>query len=108
VVRSRDARIYHEWYNTRAWRATRDRQLSFHPLCVKCLAECNLVHATVCDHVEPHRGDPIKFWHGPFQSLCDKHHNRIKQREDNCGYQIGVTTNGRPLDMNHPWNKNKR
>ena len=38
--------------------------------------------ATVCDHVEPHRGDVAKFHGGPFQSLCAFHHNRDKQRAE--------------------------
>jgi 5-methylcytosine-specific restriction enzyme A len=28
--------------------------------------------ATICDHVEPHRGDVNKFWLGPFMSLCKR------------------------------------
>lgn len=38
--------------------------------------------ATVCDHVRPHRGDPVLFWGGPFQSLCKAHHDRDKQRAE--------------------------
>lgn len=47
-----------------------------------CEAEGVVTAATVCDHVEPHRGDANKFWNGPFQSLCDFHHNRDKQRAE--------------------------
>lgn len=44
-----------------------------------CQDEGVITPATVCDHVEPHRGDTGKFWGGPFQSLCAPHHNREKQ-----------------------------
>ncbi len=47
-----------------------------------CEAEGRLNLATVCDHVTPHRGNPDRFWNGPFQSLCVTHHNRDKQREE--------------------------
>jgi 5-methylcytosine-specific restriction enzyme A len=36
----------------------------------------------VCDHVEPHGGDPVRFWAGPFQTLCKRCHDRAKQREE--------------------------
>jgi hypothetical protein len=51
-----------------------------------CLAEtpARFTAATVCDHIEPHRGGPEKFWKGPFQSLCDYHHNRDKQRSESA------------------------
>jgi 5-methylcytosine-specific restriction enzyme A len=34
----------------------------------------------VCDHVEPHGGDVVKFWAGPFQTLCKRCHDGEKQR----------------------------
>lgn len=38
--------------------------------------------ATVVHHTEPHRGDPVKFFAGPFESLCKPHHDSEGQRED--------------------------
>ncbi|MCJ2010442.1 ATP-binding protein [Methylobacterium sp. J-092] len=38
--------------------------------------------ASVCDHIEPHRGDVDRFWAGPFQSVCATCHNRHKQRQE--------------------------
>jgi hypothetical protein len=35
-----------------------------------CLSEGKIVAARIADHIEPHRGDPIKFWTGALQSLC--------------------------------------
>lgn len=69
-------------YSTAAWRRVRDEQLAREPLCRMCLGEGFTTAATVCDHVEPHRGDVDKFWSGPFQSLCKPHHDTAKQAEE--------------------------
>jgi len=68
------------WYTTARWRATRKQQLQREPLCAFCKAKGYVEVATVCDHIEPHRGDPVKFWRGPFQSLCQTCHSSDKQR----------------------------
>lgn len=39
-----------------------------------------LVAARVADHIDPHRGDPVKFWTGELQALCDDCHNGDKKR----------------------------
>lgn len=36
----------------------------------------------VCDHIEPHRGDEQRFWSGPFQTLCKRCHDSLKQKEE--------------------------
>lgn len=56
-------------YRTRAWKHRRLHQLTIEPLCATCGAP-----AVAADHIEPHRGDPIKF-NGPLQSLCTTCHN---------------------------------
>lgn len=61
--------------------------------------------ATVVDHVEPHRGDPVRFFRGPFQSLCKPHHDSVKQSFEKTGKLRGATDEGMPIDPNHPWNK---
>jgi 5-methylcytosine-specific restriction enzyme A len=33
------------------------------------LESASSMPATICDHVEPHRGDVNTFWLGPFMSL---------------------------------------
>lgn len=78
---------WHGWYKLARWLRIRDKQLADEPLCRMCLAEGRVTPATVCDHVEPHRGDPIKFWAGPFQSLCGSHHSRDKQGEEQASLQ---------------------
>jgi 5-methylcytosine-specific restriction protein A len=52
-----------------------------HPLCVGCQARGFIVAADVVDHVEPHLGDPVKFWaEGNWQSACSWCHSVLKQQ----------------------------
>lgn len=40
-----------------------------------------IVPATVVDHVDPHHGNPEKFWDTTmWQSACAWHHDSVKQR----------------------------
>jgi 5-methylcytosine-specific restriction protein A len=72
------------WYKTARWQKLRARQLEAHPLCAMCQPR-RVTVATVCDHVQPHRGNVIRFWSGPFQSLCAPCHNSEKQRIEKGG-----------------------
>ena len=83
--RRRSAAPWRKWYGTAAWRAIRAAQLDAHPLCAMHEARGELVAATVCDHVTPHRGDAGLFFGGPFQSLCAPCHNGLKQRAEAAG-----------------------
>lgn len=78
------------WYWTAEWRRIAKQQLDDEPLCAMCLAEGTVTAAGVCDHVEPHRGDPVKFWHGRRQSLCAHHHSSVKQREERANSLVPV------------------
>lgn len=67
-------------YNHR-WTKARKTFLSSHPLCIGCLAEGRTEAATVVDHVDPHHGDPDKFWNtAMWQPCCKWHHDSVKQR----------------------------
>lgn len=79
------------WYTTAKWRSLRAKQLRMQPLCEFCLKDGKVTAATICDHVEPHRGDESKFWSGPFQSLCQTCHSSTKQRIER-GSQPRVVT----------------
>lgn len=92
-------------YSSARWRRLRAWQLSQHPLCALCLQIGRTAEATVCDHVDPHRGDPVKFWSGPFQSLCQSCHSSHKQSAERTGRVRGVGVDGLPLDPNHHWNR---
>lgn len=85
-----------------AWQKAREGYLAKHPFCVRCMAEAGITvtdkaevilecaersisvpWATVVDHREPHRGDKALFWDkNNWQSLCQTHHSRDKQREE--------------------------
>jgi len=84
--RKRDQQEWRRWYKTARWQKRRAAQLASEPLCAICLAAGRVTAATVADHIEPHRGDPVKFWEGALQSLCDEApwrcHSSVKQREE--------------------------
>ena len=90
-------------YKTKAWHRIRWHQLQQHPLCAYCLKMGMTTPATIVDHIEPHRGDSVKFFAGPFQSLCKQHHDSAKQREEKRGMAQGCGADGVPLDSGHWW-----
>lgn len=98
------ARPWTSWYWTARWRAVRSAQLKAEPFCRFCLEAGERVRATVCDHVTRHSGDVTLFWRGPFQSLCEPHHNASKQRAERRGYSSAVDEAGWPRDPQHPAN----
>jgi len=81
-VRDDGSGSFSHLYSHRRWRTLRAQQLEREPLCRMCSAQDRTTVATVCDHVEPHRGDMVKFWSGPFQSLCKACHDGDKQRQE--------------------------
>lgn len=59
------------------WQQAREGWLRNHPLCVECEKDGRIEPAVVVDHIDPHRGDMVKFWDaGNWQSLCVRCHNR--------------------------------
>lgn len=76
---------YANWYSDRRWRAKRAAQLQKEPLCRYCAKVGRLTPAHIADHIEPHRGDRVKFWCGALQSLCETCHSSAKQREEGQG-----------------------
>lgn len=117
--RSDEAEAYRKLYAQAAWRkGRRAHQLAVQPVCERCLAG-GLVndgtmradgsvepnrrrHFLVADHVEPHKGDLYKFWHGALQTLCPDHHDRVKQSEERRGYSTEIGLDGWPVDPQHP------
>lgn len=77
-------------YNNTRWRKLRARQLSHYPLCAYCLRKGLAVEATVCDHCQPHKGDLIKFWSGPFQSLCKPCHDGLSSHDGFTASPAGI------------------
>src|SRR6516165_8016473 len=74
------------WYSKPRWARIRRHQLLEHPLCVFCLERGIVEPATICDHIEPHRGDVNKFWLGPFMSLCKRRHDSSKRLVEMRGF----------------------
>lgn len=103
--RSEASQKYRKWYGSKRWKETRLRHLTSEPLCCFCLEVGKITAATVCDHVGRHRGDPEKFWNGPFQSLCKPHHDGTKQQIEVRGYSGDVGDDGWPSDDRHPANR---
>lgn len=81
-------------HGTAMWQRLRASQLASEPLCRKCKAQGLTTAATVADHVEPHRGDPEKFWNGELQSLCDHCHNSLKQKEERSNRPLETDDDG--------------
>jgi 5-methylcytosine-specific restriction protein A len=69
----RDPRIQ-SLYNDPRWIKRRALQLAQEPWCIECLGQQIYTPATDADHIEPHHGDPIKFFTGALQSMCHSHH----------------------------------
>jgi 5-methylcytosine-specific restriction endonuclease McrA len=62
--------------------------------------------ASVCDHIEPHKGDPGLFWDtSNIQTLCKSCHDSLKQSMEKRGYDKTIELDGWPSDPEHPANK---
>jgi hypothetical protein len=46
------------------------------------------------DHVEPNRGDAIKFWNGAVQSLCVQCHESREKFHERRGYDNTIVADG--------------
>jgi len=92
---------YHYLYDTARWKRLRLNHLQLNPLCVYCLEADRITEATICDHIEPHKGDEYKFFNGKLQSLCKAHHDKDKKREEmGLLRQPYIGLDGWPIDLN--------
>ena len=119
--RSPEAATWRKLYSSARWRRLRAAHLAKEPVCRMCLAAGRVNDGTtdalgrpqtkkhtrslVVDHIEPHKGDLVKFWTGPFQTLCHDHHVKQKQIEEQRGYSTVIGEDGFPVDPNHPGNR---
>lgn len=69
----------------RRWQAFRRKFLAENPWCVECQRAGVSAPATDVDHLIDHKGDPVKFWAGPFQALCKSHHSQKTAQELGAG-----------------------
>jgi 5-methylcytosine-specific restriction enzyme A len=73
------------------WRRARRDYLLRHPFRAHCRSEDCTTAASVVDHVEPYRGDMVKFWDVTnWQSLCAPCHDGWKARVESLSPQGGV------------------
>jgi len=86
------------------WQKARAKYLRLHPYCVYCLRDARIEatgladvivecaeralpvpYGNVVDHIVAHRGDHGLFWdESNWQTLCQTHHSRDKQRQENA------------------------
>lgn len=76
---------YKKLYGSQRWKNRRAAQLRMEPLCRMCEERGQITAATVADHIEPHRGDLVKFWTGALQSACASCHSGDKQALERSG-----------------------
>ena len=70
----------------RMWRAYRLRFIAKHPLCAECEKKGIIEPAAVVDHIEPHKGDILKFWNVKnHQALCKMCHDKKTAKEGAFG-----------------------
>lgn len=88
---------YSQWYTSSRWRKKRATQLQREPICRFCERLGRVEPAVIADHIEPHRGDPIKFWSAELQSLCMTCHSSTKQRMENGKVVQAIGLDGWPI-----------
>jgi 5-methylcytosine-specific restriction enzyme A len=87
-----------DWYQLESWRRRRRLQLRTEPTCAICAKKGLVVPATIADHVEPHRGDPIAFATGLLQSLCERCHNSDKRLLERGFRRPTIGVDGWPIE----------
>jgi 5-methylcytosine-specific restriction enzyme A len=102
MAEPRERNSWHAWYSLPRWIRRAKAQRRREPLCVECLRKGLAVPADVADHIEPHKGDPNKFWLGALQSLCHQCHSRHKQSFEVRGHSLEIGLDGFPVDAKHP------
>ena len=106
-----------DWpYGTARWRRLRKMQLQMYPLCEACLPTPK--PANHVDHRKAinHGGEPFPPIGIGLASLCASCHSQKTARGSEHGSvrtdrplqpRKGCDINGRPLDPNHPWNRDQ-
>jgi 5-methylcytosine-specific restriction enzyme A len=75
-------------------------------LCALCKEQGRVTPATIADHHPPHKGDYNAFMLGPLRSLCRDCHQGA-WAIDKRGYSSNVGDDGMPVDVNHPFNRQR-
>src|SRR6218665_1989689 len=97
--RSQEAVEYRRLYKTPRWKQFRAAYLAENPLCVRCLITEEVTEATVVHHAKgAHKGDEKRFWEGPFEGLCKRHHDSDGQLEDHGKTVVYIGVDGYPIE----------
>jgi 5-methylcytosine-specific restriction enzyme A len=88
---------WHAWYGTSGWKKRRRHQLMLEPTCRFCAGEGRLTPAEVVDHIEPVKGDQMRFAFGAIQSLCKHCHESRKRVIERRGYDTAIDADGLPF-----------
>lgn len=60
----------------------------------------------VAHHIKAHRGDPLLFWDASnIMAVCKQCHDGSIQKYEKTGHLKGYTQQGKPIDPDHPWNR---
>lgn len=113
--RSVEAETYRRLYRDKRWCGPHGvrQQALLRDLytCQRCgclVIEGNTHHrrAAVANHKTPHKGNEALFFDlDNVETACKACHDTLVQREEARGYTIGADIDGRPVDPNHPWNR---
>lgn len=77
-----DSKPYRDLYGSKKWENTSIAWRKKHPLCAVCEKEGRVTPASEVDHVEPHRGDSVKFFdNNNIQSICRECHQEKTRKE---------------------------
>lgn len=67
----------------RRWQTSSKAYLANNPFCIRCLEKGIHKHATIVDHIKPHKGNKALFWDkNNWQPLCKQCHDRKTVTED--------------------------
>ena len=110
--RTQEAALYRTMYQTKEWRALRERALlrdmfqCQHKGCKVSLTRGrDKTSSAVVHHIKPHKGDPELFFSlDNLQSVCKAHHDGDIQSTEALGYDPAIGQDGWPEDMRHPIN----
>ena len=112
--RSAEAEAYRKLYQDQRWRGPFGirqqallRDLYMCQRCERMVVTGQRSHprAANVNHKVPHKGsDELFFDVSNTETVCQRCHSGLIQREEARGWTIGSDVNGRPIDPKHPWN----
>lgn len=113
--RSPEAEVYRRLYRDPRWRGPlgirqqallRDLFQCQRCECIVVTGQRNHPRAANVNHKVPHKGSEDLFFDlNNTETVCQRCHSGLIQREEARGYMIGSDINGRPVDTTHPWNR---